>query len=234
MTDYGAVHYSCVDCSKKSCLKLDGQNPPFCLTSALSETELDEMREKYKSDELIQRAAIASAEADGLFYGQHTRVEDVIEFAGRMGAKKLGIATCVGLLSESRTLAKILRKNGYDVYGVCCKVGGVDKTRLGITEEQLSGFRAGRVMCNPILQAELLNDAGTDLNIIMGLCVGHDSLFIKHSAALCTSLVVKDRVLGNNPAAALYTVHSFYKHLLEPQGTDSARLFLAGRMEEEA
>ncbi len=231
MTDYGTVHYSCVDCSKKSCLKLDGQNPDFCLTTALSEAELDEMRAKYTADEQIQRAAIASAEADGLFYGQHTRVEDVIEFASRIGAKKIGIATCVGLLSESRTLAKILRKKGFDVYGVCCKVGSADKTRLGISEEQLAGFRTGRIMCNPVLQAELLNEAGTELNVIMGLCVGHDSLFIRHSEALCTSLVVKDRVLGNNPVAALYTVHSYYKHLLEPQGTDSAREFLSGGAE---
>ena len=68
-------------------------------------------------------------------------------------------------------------------------------------------------MCNPILQAELLNDAKTDLNIIMGLCVGHDSLFIKYSNALVTSGVTKDRVLGHNPAAALYTADTYYQKL---------------------
>lgn len=210
----------------KSCLKLDGKNPPFCLTTALSEDERDEMRRQYVSDRIVQNAAIASAEADGLFYGQHTRVEDTIEFAKRMGVHRIGIATCVGLLSESRTLAKILRKKGFDVYGVCCKVGSVCKTRLGITEEQLASFKSGRIMCNPVLQAKLLNDAETELNIIMGLCVGHDSLFIKYSDALCTSLVVKDRVLGNNPVAALYTVNSYYKKLLQPQNTPSAVKFM--------
>jgi hypothetical protein len=29
-------------------------------------------------------------------------------------------------------------------------------------------------------------------------------------------LVAKDRVLGNNPAAALYTVNSYYARLLRP------------------
>ena len=68
--------------------------------------------------------------------------------------------------------------------------------------------------CNPILQAEILNKAGTELNIIMGLCVGHDTLFIKHSKAPVTYLIVKDRVLCHNPAGALYTTGSYYKRLL--------------------
>lgn len=49
------------------------------------------------------------------------------------------------------------------------------------------------------------------MNIVMGLCVGHDSLFYKYSEALTTTLVVKDRVTGHNPVAALYTSHSYYK-----------------------
>ena len=70
-------------------------------------------------------------------------------------------------------------------------------------------------MCNPILQAKLLNEAKTDLNLVVGLCVGHDSLFYKYSEALTTTVVTKDRVLGHNPAAALYTAESYYKRLRE-------------------
>ena len=70
-------------------------------------------------------------------------------------------------------------------------------------------------MCNPILQAKLLNEAGTDLNVVMGLCVGHDSLFYKYSDALVTTLVTKDRVLGHNPVAALYQANAYYKRLLQ-------------------
>ena len=46
---------------------------------------------------------------------------------------------------------------------------------------------------NPIYQAEKLNEHDTDFNVVIGLCVGHDSLFINHSKAPCTVLSVKDR-----------------------------------------
>ena len=60
------------------------------------------------------------------------------------------------------------------------------------------------VMCNPAGQAQLLNDAGTQLNVICGLCVGHDAIFAKLSDAPVTTLIAKDRVLAHNPAAAIY------------------------------
>ena len=44
-------------------------------------------------------------------------------------------------------------------------------------------------LCNPVGQAMLLNKAGTELNIVVGLCVGHDSLFFKHSGAPVTVLL---------------------------------------------
>jgi len=49
--------------------------------------------------------------------------------------------------------------------------------------------------------------------VVIGLCVGHDSLFFRHSRAPATVRVAKDRVLGHHPAAALYTGHSYYKRL---------------------
>ena len=116
----------------------------------------------------------------------------------------------MGLLKESRTLAAILRKHGFEVYGVACKAGTVPKTEVGIPEECCS---LGKNMCNPILQAKILNAKGTQLNVVMGLCVGHDSLFYKYSEALTTTGVTKDRVLGHNPVAALYTAASYYKRL---------------------
>lgn len=70
-------------------------------------------------------------------------------------------------------------------------------------------------MCNPVLQAMVLNRARTDFNIVMGLCVGHDSIFLKHSEAYCTVLVAKDRPTGHNPAAAVYTLDSYYRYLKE-------------------
>jgi uncharacterized metal-binding protein len=68
-------------------------------------------------------------------------------------------------------------------------------------------------MCNPVLQAMILNDEKTQFNILLGLCVGHDSLFFKYAQAPCTVLAVKDRLLGHNPLAAVYTLDSYYRAL---------------------
>ncbi len=68
-------------------------------------------------------------------------------------------------------------------------------------------------MCNPIGQAAILDGEGCDLNIILGLCVGDDTLFIKHSKAPVTVLAVKDRVLAHNPLGALYTSRNIYTRL---------------------
>jgi len=62
----------------------------------------------------------------------------------------------------------------------------------------------GNKICNPIMQAEVLNREKTELNIMMGLCLGHDILFLRYAKAETTPLVVKDRALGHNPVAALY------------------------------
>ena len=58
--------------------------------------------------------------------------------------------------------------------------------------------------------------AQTDFNVLIGLCVGHDSLFFKYSEAMATVLVAKDRVTGHNPAAALYTTPTYYVRLMRP------------------
>ena len=84
-------------------------------------------------------------------------------------------------------------------------------------DEKRSKGRKGGVMCNPIAQAEILNREGTDFNIAVGLCVGHDSLLFKYAKSLTTVLIAKDRVLGHNPAAALYTSSSYYRKLLRKE-----------------
>ena len=89
----------------------------------------------------------------------------------------------------------------------------MDKTAVGIDP---ACHAVGKNMCNPIFQAKRLNREGTELNIVVGLCVGHDSLFYRYSDALVTTLVAKDRVTGHNPAAVLYQLDSYYKRLLTP------------------
>jgi uncharacterized metal-binding protein len=173
--------------------------------------------ELYKGDGKEARVARAAAEVEGTYFGRLTRVEEIIAFANRIGAKRIGIATCVGLIEETRIFAKILTAHGLEPYAVLCKVGSVDKTEIGIPEELKVVKGCHESLCNPIFQAKLLNAQKTDLNVVVGLCVGHDSLFMKHSDALVTTLITKDRVLAHNPAAALYTAGFYYKRLLSPE-----------------
>jgi uncharacterized metal-binding protein len=70
-------------------------------------------------------------------------------------------------------------------------------------------------MCNPVLQAMVLNKGKTEFNVLLGLCVGHDSLFFKYAEAPCTVLAVKDRLLGHNPLAAIYNLDHYYRCLVK-------------------
>ena len=206
--------HTCSDCAVLSCkAKDEAHYPAFCLTAKQNQARLEEALKIYQEDPEQGNIARVSAGIEGEFYGRLTRVEETIEFIRRMGYQKIGIASCVALLRESRALTKMLRGNGFEVFGVGCKTGELNKTDLGIDEAHQG---PGPVACNPILQAELLNREGTELNIVMGLCVGHDSLFYKHAKAVTTTLVVKDRVLMHNPVSALYTADSYHEYLNHP------------------
>ncbi len=212
---------SCADCGVLNCLTRKSKYPEFCPTVALTEEETDEVAKLY-NNRVNKKVAVIAAEIEGEFYGKYTRVEEIIEFARRIGAKKIGIATCVGLMEESRIFAKILRLNGFEVFGIGCKVGSQNKTDLGVREEFTC--ITGNVMCNPIMQAKLLAKANVDLNVVVGLCVGHDSLFYKYAKGLTTTLITKDRLLAHNPAGALYQSRAYYKKLLHaPVGAEIDR-----------
>lgn len=203
--------YSCVDCGTQNCKYKDRTFPDFCLTTSISDDDRKWVVERYDEDK-NREIMIASAEVEYEGYCKLTRVEEIMLFAQKIGAKKIGIANCIGLINEARIFARILRSNGFEVYSVICKVEGKTKSSMGIPKECES---IGSAMCNPIMQARLLNEAKTDLNVVIGLCVGHDSLFYRYSEAYTTTLVTKDRVTGNNPAATLYTANSYYKNKLK-------------------
>jgi uncharacterized metal-binding protein len=205
---------NCLACSINPCSR-GGRNQSFdgCPMNT-SEEVLERARELYEDDSKLREMARAAGLVEVKGYRRWTRVEDTIEFARTMGYTKLGIACCVGLKREGAILENILRRNGFQVSSAICKTGGVPKEQLGIKDEEKvrpSGFEA---MCNPIAQAMLLDSAGCQLNILVGLCVGHDALFMKASRAPVTTLVAKDRVLGHNPVAAIYNHQSYYKERL--------------------
>ena len=211
--------FSCADCYVKACrTKSEEKYPEFCPTRNLDPALYKEVLHEYDDDE-ARRLTVTSACLESEYYCRLTRVEETVLFIERMGYRKVGVATCVGLLEEARTFTKILRAHGLDVYTVCCKCGAVDKTAVGIPEEKkLNVGGAHESMCNPIMQARLLEEEETEFNVMIGLCVGHDTLFLQHSAAPVTVLVVKDRVLGHNPAAALYMAKTGYSRFKKELG----------------
>lgn len=206
---------SCSDCGLLNCYRQESRFPDFCPGESIGKQALEGITGRYCAEDEDARAAKAAAEVEGLYYGKLTRVEEVLAFARRIGARKIGLATCVGLVEETRLFSKMLRQNGFEPYAVLCKIGSVDKTEIGIDEELKLRPESFEALCNPLLQAKMLNDWKSDLNVVIGLCVGHDALFCRHSEALVTTLIVKDRVLAHNPAAALYTSRSYYKRVME-------------------
>ena len=123
-----------------------------------------------------------------------SRAQEIVNFAKGLGCKRLGIAHCVGVADEAEVLERMLA-DSFEVTRVDCKVFSLDAGEL------IAG--ADGTICNPVGQAKVLADAGTELNIAMGLCLGHDLLLAKHSTAPVTTLTVKDRVHDHSPIAAL-------------------------------
>ncbi|SDM32349.1 Uncharacterized metal-binding protein [Geoalkalibacter ferrihydriticus] len=196
--------------------------PGYCPSQSEAEV-IEESFKKYTGDDEEARLAKVAAVVEGLCYqpvpgseavnARWTRVEDTIALAGLMGWKKIGIASCIGLLDESERLADILRAQGFEPLSVCCKAGSIDKLELGLQEENKVRPGTFEPACNPVAQAKMLDAAGAEMNIIVGLCVGHDMLFSRYSKAPVTTLVVKDRVTGHNPVAVLYGQNFYYKRL---------------------
>jgi uncharacterized metal-binding protein len=194
--------------------------PAFCPMKLMPEVYSAAMTEYDKSGvkEFARLASLQEFQCyektpDGL-RTRLPRIEETIQFARKCGYKKLGLAYCGGLAYEAGLLAEILENNGFQVVSVQCKTGAVPKERLGMKpEEKIVGPEDWETMCNPIAQAMILNKSGVDMAIMMGLCIGHDTLFIKYCEVPLTVLAVKDRVLGHNPLAALYTSGSYYRRL---------------------
>ncbi|HHT63183.1 MAG TPA: DUF1847 domain-containing protein [Clostridia bacterium] len=204
--------YFCGICKIHACTKgLKEKMPKGCPSMEISEEEIKEL---YKEEDLFLARQAALVESGG--YCQKTRVEEIMDFARKCGFKNLGVAFCTGFKKEMAILYKILTANGFTVNSVICKNCSIPKEFLNLNEEEKVRPGTFEAMCNPIGQAFFLNKAKTELNLALGLCVGHDTLFIKHSQAPVTILAVKDRVLGHNPMAALYLAEGYYKKKLFP------------------
>jgi len=204
------------------------RGPGFC-PSKVDEEGIERAWERYEDPE-VRRIAYASALVESEGYCRWTRVEEICAFARQMGFTRIGIATCISMVDLARTLSGILESHGFEVASAACKNGGVPKERLGLRDEDKIRPGTYEAMCNPLAQAELLNDAGCELNIVLGLCVGHDSLFFKHSKGLATTLVAKDRVLAHNPVGALQLADTYFQRVWGPlRPTEAPKLPVEGR-----
>ena len=215
----------CAKCTLKDriCQVKDGKGPDSCPTINYREVIEDAVTEYDKSG-IHEFARMASIQESECYSNRHIkpyvlhpvkpRVQEICEFAQKMGYHKLGIAFCTGLHPEAKALTRILEAQGFEVVSVVCKAGATPKETIGIKESEKIRIGEFESMCSPITQATILNKEKTDFNILVGLCVGHDSLFLKYSEAFCTVLVAKDRVLGHNPAGALYTSGTYYARML--------------------
>lgn len=177
----------CARCESKECS--DGKD---CFSQTLKHRPL------YFAD--IAGLHQAASAIESRYYGKKTRLGEIMLFAEELGCTRVGLAFCIGLSEEAKVIEEIFSKH-FEVVSVCCKVSGIDKKDFGLP--QISSENA-EVMCNPAGQAQLLNEAKTQLNIVCGLCVGHDAIFAKVSDAPVTTLIAKDRVLAHNPAGAVY------------------------------
>ena len=212
-----------VPLKQRICQTKMGKGPDFCPTLHKREI-IDQCFRKLEKPDILhfaQQASIQEAECYAkrdkepfVLLAVKPRLQEIIEFAGRMGYRRLGLAFCEGLKEEAKTTSLILTKAGFEVVSVICCVGGISKDKIGLKEDQKIHGNKYEPMCNPIAQAGMCNAAGTQLNILLGLCVGHDSLFIKYSKAYTTVFAVKDRVLGHNPLALVYTAGSYYRRFL--------------------
>lgn len=203
--------YTCGHCVIKACdsgnLKIAPANCPL-----KDEELLKESKEKYADDEETMKIAIQAGRTEVEGYCRLTRIEEIMDFAKGMTYKKIGIAHCVGFSKEAGIAANIFKANGFSVETICCKCTKITKEEMGMGEWKLdTGYES---VCNPVGQAIALEKAGCHLAVVMGLCVGHDTLFIKHCKLPLTYLAVKDRVTGHNPMAAIYLSDTYYRDKL--------------------
>lgn len=215
---------NCAKCVQPVCNSMAWQDAPANCPRVLLPEVIKKATERCFSSELREFALQASRqEGSGYLRLPHapdgpspvkSRLEEIMEFARRMGYRRLGVAYCGGVQFEASLLVPIIENRGFEVVSVQCKCGSVPKEDLGIKDAEKVWPGRFEAMCHPVAQADILNSYRTDLNVLVCLCVGHDSLFLKHSQAPCTVLAAKDRVYGHAPLMAVYQSKSYHRRVL--------------------
>lgn len=185
---------TCASCTKVACAVFDKNNMPTNCPSL--HTNLVEESTNSFSKEPYESVAYHSARVSIDATSRMSRLAETLDFIKRSGYKNIGLAFCKMVKSDADYVAKLLRKEGYTVNSVICRVGSVSNELLEHEGENLIGAKGYVSMCNPVGQSIALEEAGCDFNIVLGLCVGHDTMFLQHTKTPCTVLGVKDKKLG--------------------------------------
>ncbi len=148
-------------------------------------------KDLYESDdvELMEKAYKA------ILKSKKSRIRELIELCNELDFKKIGIAYCRTMEKYAMRLDEILTLAGFETAIVSCKIGGLKNEELF---EEAKG-----ISCNPAYQAKFLREANTDINVNVGLCLGHELMFMKKSNAPVTTVLVKDFCTNHNIAESL-------------------------------
>jgi len=216
-----------IEVSDRFCRQEQGKAPGNCPSTRSLDIVKDAL-EILKDPTVMEFARQASIQ-EGEAYGDRDkgyasirpikpRIQETVEFAKKMKFSRICLVFCIGMRKEAEIINKIFTDNDFETISVMCKTGAISKEEIGLLREQQIDPNSFESMCNPILQALTSNYHKSELNVLFGLCVGHDALFLKYAKAYSTVLASKDRLLAHNPLAAIYQYDSYYRYLKNPLG----------------
>lgn len=190
---------------KKERLCRGGEKFPKNCPTKEFESSREEIKNQYFNSE-IEKIYKISSDIKG---PKKSRIEETLYIAEKMEFNKVGIAFCSGLKKEAEIIERLFESRGIKVNSVICSCGNLKKSEFDLGDKK----NLNKTFCNPYLQALALNEAKTEWNIVVGLCVGHDSIFMKYIDSMCTVLAAKDKVTAHNPLGPIYTLDTYYNFL---------------------
>ena len=159
-------------CEEKACMNPEGTGAKGCPTLS-GKADRQKAHGEYRKKEVAEFARQASIQEGECYvdrdkkpYVMHPvkpRMQEICEFAHKMGYSRLGLAFCAGLAKEAAVVDQILKNHGFETVSVVCKSGAVPKEEIGVRDDQKIHIGEHESMCNPILQAMLLNNAAHSL-----------------------------------------------------------------------
>jgi tRNA-Thr(GGU) m(6)t(6)A37 methyltransferase TsaA len=146
--------------------------------------------------ELLRNAALVEARG----YGRWTRLREVVELSRLMGFRKLGLACGPDMIPVAELASESMAGRGLEPVLPPPPAWG-----------------------DPLTQARFFRDTPTDLNVVTGLSVAAEALFLKASEAPAAVLIARDLRFHHNSAAALYLSRSYLQEALHGRWPASDR-----------